>query len=103
MLPLVSQFVEIENGRLPLIPAGEIEVTVSVDIGDGDSSRHLRLREVEILCQIEETPVLAPHEEWIVILAAEVVARLETMPCAGSMKQEVIPHGDFVQFGPAIV
>ena len=88
-----TALIPVEARRPPLIGHREVQPAVAVDVGDGDAATHRGLGEPQFPRNVDVSAMGAPHEEWIAIASAQVVARLEAMPAPGVGQQLVVAHG----------
>src|SRR5688572_20788691 len=92
----------VEIGSVPLVCHREVQATVPIDISRRDSSTHLKFVQAQVPGKVVVATVLRPHEERVVIVTAQIVARLKSGPTARVVQELIVAHRQFVQLGPAV-
>src|SRR3982751_4531217 len=98
----VRAFVRVKIGSVPLIGDGVIEQAVAIDIRDGDASTDLLAVQPQLGREIVEAAIRRAHEERIVALIAQGVARLKARPALRMVEQLIVAHSEFMQLRPTV-
>jgi hypothetical protein len=79
----MGTLIVVERGGLPLVCHGEVQLAVAIHIGRRDTPTHLRYVEAQLRRQVIVAAAFGSHKEGIVLMAAQVITRLETGPTSG--------------------
>ena len=92
----------IEERWSELVRDHKVEPAIAIDVGGRDAAADHWFGEAELRGDVVEASVVAPDEEWIAIVSAEVRAGLEVWPEARVMNDLIVARAERLEFGPAV-